>query len=81
MTLSREMDGFCQYTCFQLLTIFQKLNIASSLLPFFNFSYKAIFYLPRHRFAEKTSLDLDDLLQQLVELNVTKKTSGLWSSS
>merc|ERR1719462_1073108 len=27
--------------------------------------------LKRHRFAEKTSLDLDDLLQQLVELNVT----------
>jgi len=28
--------------------------------------------LKRHRFAEKTSLDLDDLLQQLVELNVTR---------
>ena len=25
-------------------------------------------YLPRHRFAEKASLDLDDLWQQLVEL-------------
>ena len=24
--------------------------------------------MPRHRFAEKTSLDLDDLMQQLVEL-------------
>ena len=28
---SREMDGFCQYSCSQLLMIFQKSNIASSL--------------------------------------------------
>ena len=27
-----------------------------------------LLYLPRHRFAEKASLDLDDLLQQLVVL-------------
>ena len=27
-----------------------------------------LLYLPRHRYAEKASLDLEDLLQQLVEL-------------
>ena len=38
---------------------------------FFNFSIfpmSPLLYLPRHRYAEKASLDLDDLLQQLVEL-------------
>ena len=36
-----------------------------------NFPYQPLFYLPRHRFAEKSAVEMDKLLQKLVELTGT----------
>ena len=43
------------------------------ICPFLSFNFSVfpmspLLYLPRHRYAEKACLDLEDLLQQLVEL-------------
>ena len=49
------------------------MEVIFFICPFLSFNFSVspmspLLYLPRHRYAEKASLDLEDLLQQLVEL-------------
>ena len=42
-----------------------------NLSHFYKFPYQPLFYLPRHRFAEKSAMEIDELLQKLMELTGT----------